>query len=43
VQKRTSGIGWNQTIMVFVAAMICSLVIDDVIKAALFKRVGAPA
>jgi H+-transporting ATPase len=36
-------LGWNQTIMVLASATFCSLAINDVIKAALFKRAGAPA
>ena len=33
---------WHQTVFVLVAAMICSLVINDFVKAALFRRTGCP-
>ncbi len=32
---------WHQTVFVLVAAMICSLVINDFVKAALFRRTAA--
>ena len=34
---------WQQTVFVLVAAMACSLVINDFVKAALFRRTGAVA
>jgi H+-transporting ATPase len=34
---------WHQSVFVLVAAMVCSLVINDVVKAALFRRTGVVA
>lgn len=34
---------WRQTVFVLVAAVICSLVINDFVKAALFRRTAARA
>jgi plasma-membrane proton-efflux P-type ATPase len=34
---------WHQSVFVLVAAMICSLVINDFVKVALFRRTGALA
>ena len=34
---------WHQTVVVLVAAIICSLVINDFVKAALFRRTAALA
>ena len=34
---------WHQTAFVLTAAMICSLVVNDVVKAVLFRRTAASA
>jgi magnesium-transporting ATPase (P-type) len=34
---------WRQTVFVFISAMTCSLLINDVVKAALFRRMSAAA
>jgi hypothetical protein len=34
---------WRQTVFVLIAAIICSLVINDLVKTALFRRTAARA
>jgi len=34
---------WQQTVFILIAAMICSLVINDFVKAVLFRRAAAAA